>query len=99
VTIKGKPYARLLFVIGTSNPGWTKNYDLCRKIIAKLEEEYPGLSRGVLYESAVYNQKYSPNAILVECGGVSNTFAECQNSMEALALALSTVISQAPASH
>lgn len=92
VTIRGKPYARVLFVVGTDNPGWVKNYEFSRKLSDKLEEAYPGISRGILYESAVYNQKYSPNAILVECGGVGNTMEECENTVQALAWALASLM-------
>ncbi|HHY76354.1 MAG TPA: stage II sporulation protein P [Firmicutes bacterium] len=92
VTIRGKPYARVLFVVGTDNPNWVKNYEFSRKLSEKLEEAYPGISRGVFYESAVYNQKYSPNAILVECGGVGNTMEECENTVKALAWALASLI-------
>ncbi len=93
VKIGGKSYARLLLVVGTENSNWVSNYNFSRQIIARLEERYPGITRGILYASAVYNQKYSPLAILVEVGGIDNTLAECKNSMEALAWALASVIS------
>lgn len=92
VTIGGKPYARMLLVVGTENPNWVANYNFSRQIINKLEERYPGITRGILYASAVYNQRYSPMAILVEVGGVDNTLVECRNSMQALAWALASVI-------
>lgn len=92
VTVRGKPYARILMVVGTDNPKWVQNNEFARKILSKLEEGYPGVSRGILFESAVYNQKYSPMAILVECGGVDNTMAECKNSVEALAWAIASVM-------
>ncbi len=92
VTIGRKTYARMLLVVGTENPNWVSNYNFSRQIIDKLEERYPGVTRGILYASAVYNQKYSPLAILVEVGGVDNTLAECKNSMEALAWALASVM-------
>jgi stage II sporulation protein P len=92
VTIRGKPYARILLVVGTNNPNWVKNYEFSRKVSDKLEEAYPGISRGILYDSAVYNQKYSPNAILVECGGPGNTMEECRNSIEALAWAMASLL-------
>ena len=95
VTIRGKPYARLMVVIGTDNPNWVSNYSFAKEIIDKLNEGYPGISRGIYYASAVYNQKYSPTAILVEVGGVDNTLAECKNSMEALAWAIASVILKA----
>ncbi len=92
VTIRGKTYARILFVIGTNNPGWVANYNFTRKIQSLLEEAYPGISRGFLYSSTYYNQQYSPQAILVEAGGVDNTLQEGKNSMEALAWALASVL-------
>ena len=92
VTVRGKPYARILMVIGTDNPKWVQNNEFAREILSKLEEGYPGVSRGILFESAVYNQKHSPFAILVECGGVDNTMEECRNSVEALAWALASAI-------
>lgn len=92
VTVRDKPYARLMIVIGTDNPKWVQNHEFARAIVAKLEEGYPGVSRGIFYESAVYNQKYSPMAILVECGGVGNTLAECRNSVQALAWAIASAI-------
>lgn len=91
VTIRGKSYARLMLVVGTDNPNWVKNYELARKIVSILEDAYPGISRGILYASAYYNQHYSPKAILVEVGGVDNTLAECRNSMEALAWAIASI--------
>jgi stage II sporulation protein P len=98
VTVRGKPYARLMIVIGTDNPKWVQNHQFALAIVSKLEEGYPGVSRGIFYESAVYNQKYSPMAILVECGGVGNSLAECRNSVQALAWAIaSAVLPAAPA--
>ncbi|MGI6643329.1 MAG: stage II sporulation protein P [Bacillota bacterium] len=97
VTIRGKPYARLLMVIGTNNQNWVENYHFARSITSKLEENYPGISRGILYASANYNQNYSPKALVVEVGGVDNTLAECKNSMEALAWAVAaTILPAAP---
>ncbi len=98
VTIRGKAYARLLIVIGTNNQNWVENYNFARKITSRLEDNYPGISRGILYASANYNQSYSARALVVEVGGVDNTLAECKNSMEALAWALAaTILPAAPA--
>lgn len=91
-TVRNKSYARMMIVIGTNNPNWTSNYTFARKIASKLDEAYPGVSRGIFYASAVYNQRYSPMAILVEVGGVENTLTECKNSIEALAWAIAASI-------
>ena len=47
----------------------------------KLNELYAGLSKGVFRKSRAmgngeYDQSLSPNSLLIEIGGVDNTFAE-----------------------
>lgn len=90
--IRGKRYARIMAVVATENPSWMANYSFARELLDALDRRYPGLSRGIFYESAVYNQKYSPMAVLIEVGGVDNTLEECEASMKALALALREVL-------
>lgn len=96
VTIKGKAYARLMIVIGTNNPNWVANYNFAQQITSRLEDNYPGISRGILYASANYNQNFSSRAILLEVGGIDNTFVECQNSMQAFAWALAATVLPSP---
>ena len=90
--IKGKRYAKIMTVVATENPSWMANYSFARDVLDALERKYPGISRGIFYESAVYNQKYSPMALLIEVGGVDNTLEECEASMKALASALREVL-------
>ncbi|WP_163537803.1 stage II sporulation protein P [Gracilibacillus sp. YIM 98692] len=88
--INGKSYAKLMFVIGGNNPNYEKNYQLAAKLHEKIEEKYPGLSRGVeMYDgpgrNGIYNQDVSDNALTVEFGGVDNTMEELFNTSEAFA--------------
>jgi stage II sporulation protein P len=90
VDINGKSYARLVFVIGGKNPNFEKNQKLATELHNLLETKYKGLSRGVLLKkepgsNGIYNQNLSDNAILIEFGGVDNTFEELNRSAEALA--------------
>ena len=88
VTIKGKSYAKLAFIIGGKNPNHEKNEKLATELHKSLEKKYKGLSRGVFVKlsgNAVYNQNLSNNAILIEFGGVDNTFDELNRSADALA--------------
>lgn len=94
--IKGKKYARLMFVIGGDNPNYEKNFALADKLHHALEEKYPGLSRGVEKyggegRNGVYNQDVSSNALLIEFGGVDNTFEELNNTAKVLAEVFSEV--------
>lgn len=89
-TINGKNYAKLAFVIGAENPHYEKNLKLATMLHEKLEEKYPGLSRGVIEKSGAatngkFNQDLSENALLIEFGGVDNTFEELYLSADAFA--------------
>jgi stage II sporulation protein P len=89
-TIKGKDYARVLFVIGTANPNYEKNQEEAMEIDSILRKKYPGLSRGVIGKNkttgnGVYNQDLSEHALLIEFGGVDNNMDELYRSAEAVA--------------
>ncbi|MDR7237257.1 stage II sporulation protein P [Neobacillus drentensis] len=90
VSINGKSYARLAFIIGGKNPNYEKNAKLAKELHDLLQKKYKGLSRGVMVKNAagsnsIYNQNLSENALLIEFGGVDNTFEELNRSADALA--------------
>ena len=85
ITIDGKDYAKIIFLIGTDNSNYQSNLDLTERINNKLNEYYPGLSKGIYKKggegvNGVYNQDFSPNTILVEMGGYENTTNEVLNT-------------------
>jgi stage II sporulation protein P len=93
-TINNKPYAKVAFVIGNKNKNYEGNAAFALKIHDYLEEHYPGISRGLIEptgsgKNGVYNQDLSPNALLLEIGGVDNDMTELKNTVNALADALS----------
>lgn len=88
--ISGKPYARLFFVVGKENANYDKNLSLAKELNHKLEEKYPGISRGVFVKTkddgnGVYNQDLSSKSMLLEFGGVENTKEELDNAIKAFA--------------
>ncbi len=90
ITLNGKTYSRMLFVIGTANPNHPENKRLAENLHARLEASYPGLSRGIILKgtnegNGVYNQSISGGALLLEFGGTNNTLEECYNTAEAFA--------------
>jgi len=90
VTIQGKTYGRVLFIIGKRNKNHQQNEAFAAKLHSLMEEMYPGLSRGVMEKGAKtdhgeYNQSISPGSLLLEIGGIENTLEECLNTAEALA--------------
>jgi stage II sporulation protein P len=93
-TIDGVDYAQVYFIIGKQNPNWRENEAFAQRIHDRLEEKYPGLSRGILGKNAKtgngeYNQHISPNAILIEVGGPENTLEESYRTIDVLAEVLS----------
>ncbi|MED4754152.1 stage II sporulation protein P [Brevibacillus choshinensis] len=90
VTIKGKTYARVMFVIGKRNKSFEKNEGFATELHQLMEEMYPDLSRGVMEKGAKtdhgeYNQSISPGSLLMEIGGTENTLQESMNTADALA--------------
>lgn len=88
--INGQSYAQISFVIGGKNPNYEKNEKLAIDLHNLLEKKYKGLSWGIhknegAGQNGVYNQNLSENALLIEFGGVDNTFEELNRSAEALA--------------
>lgn len=90
VTINGKSYAKLSFIIGGKNPNYEKNEKLATDLHNLLQKKYKGLSWGVIEkkgagENGKYNQDLNGSTILIEFGGVDNTFDELNRSADALA--------------
>lgn len=88
--INGKSYAKLAFVIGAEHSNYEQNLQLAKILHERLNKKYPGISRAVIEKQGVstngkFNQDLSGRAILIEFGGVDNTFEELFNSAEALA--------------
>lgn len=101
LTINGKTYAKLAFVVGKSSKYYQQNRKLAQRLHERLNKVYPGLSRAVIEKpktrgiNGEYNQSLSPNSMLIEVGGVGNTFSEAYRSTEVLAKVLSEEILEA----
>lgn len=94
----GEKAAKIMLIVGSDkrleHPNWQENLGFSQKIGAELEEEYPGIMRGVRVQSGRYNQHFSPKAILVEMGSTENTLTEAKKSADILARALKIVIEE-----
>lgn len=97
VSINGKNYAKIMFVVGLDHNNWEANYNLSKKLYDLLNKYYPGITRSIMKKeganvNGIYNQDVSPNCILIEVGGVDNTIEEVYNTMEAISNILSKYI-------
>ena len=86
VTIEGKDYARIIFLLGLENPNYEENNEFIEKINNKVDLYYPGLSKGIYKKegpgvNGVYNQDFSNRVILIEIGGYENTTSEVLNTI------------------
>ncbi len=89
-TINGKSYAKLAFVVGEEHPNYEQNLKVATELHKLLESKYKGISRGVIAKkgsgtNGKFNQDLSSNAMLIEFGGVDNTFEELERSAQAFA--------------
>ena len=87
IEINHKKYAKILFVLGKDNPSYEENKKVMTKMNDYLNENYPGLSKGIYEKSGnlvdgKYNQDVNKNVLLIEIGGVDNTIDEVNNSTE-----------------
>ena len=97
VALNDKSYAKILFLIGLENENYEANLNFTEKINAKIDEKYPGLSKGILKKggagvNGVYNQDFSSYTILIEVGGQDNTPNEVLNTALAFAECFMEVI-------
>ncbi|RUQ32852.1 stage II sporulation protein P [Peribacillus cavernae] len=95
-TIKGTDYARLFFIVGKEHKNFEKNLEYAKEINKKIEEKYPGLSRGVFIKgksegNGIYNQDIADRALLIEFGGVENNLTELSNSVKAFSESFSDI--------
>ena len=93
VTINNKKYAKILFVLGLDNPNYEENKKIISKLNDYLNNNYPGISKGILEKKGegvdgVYNQDISKNVMLIEIGGIENNIEEVNNSTEIISLML-----------
>lgn len=91
--IRGDQAAKIMFVIGKSNPHWQENYYLALKLNQKMEELYPGLTKEILVKDrSIYNQDISNKLLLIEIGSECNTLEESLVSAKMVAKALGEVL-------
>ena len=90
---KNKPYAKVLFVIGTEYNTYEENLKLATKLNDILKEKVPGISRGIIKKGGVgvngiYNQDLSNRLLVIEIGGQYNKIEDIYNTTELLSEAI-----------
>ena len=90
-----KKYARILFIIGSSNKNYKKNKEVAENLNNRLNSKYKGISRGVtIREDITYNQDLNERIILVKIGGIDNTLEELNNTIEVFSKVINDYIKE-----
>lgn len=79
--IKDTPVARVMIVIGRSNPNMQVNLEYARRVKAAADKIYPGFFRGIFIGKGSYNQDLYPTSLLFEVGTEQNSLKEAEESM------------------
>ncbi|MDN4492557.1 stage II sporulation protein P [Ureibacillus aquaedulcis] len=98
ITIDGMDFAKIGLVVSKTTENYEANKAFASRIHEKLEQLYPGLSQGV-FEKGVnpkntYNQDLQENSVLLNIGGVENTFEETYRTADALAEVIKEIIEE-----
>lgn len=100
VTIDGREYARIMFVVGTGKgatgtgysemPDFEANYALAERITEYIANIDQRLVRDIRVKPGRYNQHISSQCLLVEVGHNANTLEQALNSADLLAEAIAS---------
>ncbi|MGE5552414.1 MAG: stage II sporulation protein P [Betaproteobacteria bacterium] len=92
-TVNGEKVARIAFVVGDQdNPHLAQNLAFAESLDAKLNELYPGVSRGVKVQHGSFNLRVSPQAVTVFIGSYpQNTKEEAERAAKLLADAVAAL--------
>lgn len=79
--INGQASAKILLVVGRSNPQKSNTLEYAKTIKSASDSQYKGLIRGIFIAHGDYNQDLSPQSILVEVGTQYNTLEQANQAV------------------
>lgn len=79
--INGQESAKILLVVGRSNPQEPATLEYAKTIKSASDSQYKGLIRGIFIAHGDYNQDLSPQSILVEVGTQYNTLEQANQAV------------------
>lgn len=91
--VDGKNAAQVMIICGSMNvPQFRYNLRFASKLQSKMESDYPGFTRPVLFAERNYNQELTHASLLVEMGSDSNSLDEALYSGKLLGMSLSELL-------
>ncbi|MCH5347760.1 MAG: stage II sporulation protein P [Oscillospiraceae bacterium] len=91
--INGRNAAQVMIINGCDDgtmdmPDYLKNFRFSSMLQQKMESEFPGLTRPILFDYRKYNQDLTTGSILIEVGGHANSIDQAVYSGELIGKAL-----------
>ena len=93
-TINGVDTAKVMIVVGRSNPLMQTNLGYARRIKEVADKAHPGLIRGIFIGRGDYNQDLYPSALLFEIGSHNSSLVMAQRGARSLADAIITAFAE-----
>ncbi|MDS1029433.1 stage II sporulation protein P [Bacillota bacterium LX-D] len=98
VKIDGQKVAKIMLIVGSNarlkHPNWQQNKKFAAEIVKKMNQMYPGLSKGYRVQSGRYNQHLHSHAILIEVGSAKNSLEEAERSVSLFADVLTAILAE-----
>ena len=91
IIINDKKYAKIQFILYKNDTNYLKNKELSEKMDNYLNNNYPGISRGI-YEKETKDDEINENLLIINIGGIENNIEEVDNSTEILSLMIYYII-------
>jgi len=92
----GKEYAKVAFIVSRASKNHEENVDFAELLHTKMEQKYPGISRGVIVKNgkaqSTYNQDLIGKSVLMNIGGVDNTLEEEYRTVDIVATIIKEII-------
>lgn len=93
--VDGRTAAQVMIICGCTNvPQYRYNLRFASKLQSKLENDYPGLTRPILFTERNYNQELTKASILIEMGSSSNSLDEAIYSGRLVGMSLAEMIGE-----
>lgn len=97
VEIDGKEAAQVMIISGCDDgtmgmPDYLQNFHFACRLQTSMEQNYPGLTRPILFDYRKYNQDLTTGSLLIEVGTHGNTLEQVQYSGELIGKALAQTL-------
>lgn len=98
-TINGEEVAKVSIIVAQGQkdlpqPNWKQNYAMAKRIDRKLNEKYPGLSRGIQLVEWRYNQHLHPHSLILEIGSHETSVEEAVRAIEMVGEILTEILEE-----